>query len=291
MAPPLSALPLSLIERVPLASIIRDPSAQPRAQFSMEIAKGYAEEMAAGAKFPPIVVYSDGKKYFLADGSHRLIAADLNGAADIEAEVVAGSLRDAILHAVGANATHGYQRTKADKRRAVEILLADAEWAAWSNRAIARRCNVSADLVGSLRPAPSDGDGQIARKVERGGKVYEMKTEAIGREKQAKQPAVGDATVGEEKRSDPADAEVASPSVTYDFAGSQVRSAVIDAISSLAKAPEPESLASLWATFDGRGLPDGTVEGARDWLDKFATLFPEAEARRQAASTAMLRRL
>lgn len=288
MATPLSALPLSLVERVPLASIIRDPAAQPRAQFSMEIAKGYAEEMGAGAKFPPIVVYHERGKYYLADGSHRLTAAELNGAADIEAEVVEGTLRSAILHAVGANATHGYQRTKADKRRAVEILLGDEEWAAWSNRAIARRCNVSADLVGSLRPKATVGDVQIARKVERGGKIYEMKTESIGREKQPKVgPAPAAATANP-----PIDNGASEKSVpAYDFAGSQVRGAAIDAISALVRAPEPEVLAELWASFDGRGLPEGTVERARDWLDKFATLFPEAEARRHAASTAMLRRL
>jgi len=285
MPPSLSALPLSLVERVPLASIIRDPAAQPRAQFSMEIAKGYAEEMGAGAKFPPIVVYHERGKYYLADGSHRLTAAELNGAADIEAEVVEGTLRSAILHAVGANATHGYQRTKADKRRAVEILLGDEEWAAWSNRAIARRCNVSADLVGSLRPKATVGDVQIARKVERGGKIYEMKTESIGREKQPKVDPAPPANLVIDNIA------AEKPVPAYDFAGSQVRGTAIDAISALVRAPEPEVLAELWASFDGRGLPEGTVERARDWLDKFATLFPEAEARRHAASTAMLRRL
>ena len=32
--------------------------------------------------------------------------------------------------------------TNADKRRAVETLLNDAEWATWSDREIARQCGV-----------------------------------------------------------------------------------------------------------------------------------------------------
>ncbi|GLK71277.1 hypothetical protein GCM10017643_13920 [Ancylobacter dichloromethanicus] len=58
-------------------------------------------------------------------------------------------------------------RRNGDKRRAVLRLLDDAEWAAWSDREIARRCGVGADMVGKLRPAPilsvSDSMPQPAR--------------------------------------------------------------------------------------------------------------------------------
>lgn len=46
---------------------------------------------------------------------------------------------------------HGLPRTNADKRRAVSVLLADPEWAKWSNREIARRCVVTHGLVNSIR--------------------------------------------------------------------------------------------------------------------------------------------
>jgi hypothetical protein len=52
--------------------------------------------------------------------------------------------RGPLLHAVGANARHGLRRTNADKRRAVELLLADAEWAAKSSNWIAQTRGVSA---------------------------------------------------------------------------------------------------------------------------------------------------
>jgi hypothetical protein len=36
--------------------------------------------------------------------------------------------RDALLCDMTANCTHGLPRTRADKRKAVALLLADAEW-------------------------------------------------------------------------------------------------------------------------------------------------------------------
>jgi hypothetical protein len=47
------------------------------------------------------------------------------GLAKISADVREGSRRDAILYAVGANASHGLKRTNRDKRNAVRVLLKD----------------------------------------------------------------------------------------------------------------------------------------------------------------------
>jgi hypothetical protein len=65
--------------------------------------------------------------------------------------VRAGTRRDAILHAVGANSDHGLKRTSRDKRNAVMTLLRDPEWVQWSDREIARQCAVSAPMVASVR--------------------------------------------------------------------------------------------------------------------------------------------
>jgi len=74
-----------------------------------------------------------------------------------------GGLRDAILHSAGANTAHGLRHPNADKRRAVLMLRQDDEWAAWSDREIARRCAVSTDTVGRYRKeqGPSVEIGQI----------------------------------------------------------------------------------------------------------------------------------
>ena len=50
------------------------------------------------------------------------------GLAKISADVREGSRRDAILYAVGANASHGLKWTNRDKRNAVMVLLKDPEW-------------------------------------------------------------------------------------------------------------------------------------------------------------------
>jgi hypothetical protein len=68
--------------------------------------------------------------------------------------------------------------------RAVTLLLQDEEWAAWSDREIARRCLVSNKFVGNVREGLSVNRLQIdqpPRKVERSGTVYSQRTENIGR--------------------------------------------------------------------------------------------------------------
>lgn len=128
-----------------------DGGTQMRAELNAATIDEYAQAMQTGALFPAIVVYHDGSEYWLGDGFHRLAAHKRIFDDLIDCEVRSGTRRDAVLCAAGANAAHGLRRTNADKRRAVEALLRDEEWAAWSDREIARKCNVSADLVGDLR--------------------------------------------------------------------------------------------------------------------------------------------
>jgi hypothetical protein len=111
----------------------------------------FVEAMLLGADFPPVTVFKDGSTYWLADGFHRVSAAKQAGLETIRTEVREGILRDAILFAVGCNDTHGLRRSNADKRKAVEMLLADEEWATKSDRWIAEKCLVSPTFVGSMR--------------------------------------------------------------------------------------------------------------------------------------------
>lgn len=93
---------------------------------------------------------------WLADGFHRVAAARQAGLVDIEAIVHDGGRREALLHAVGANARHGLRRGNADKRRAVELPLADAEWGAKSSNWIAQTCGVSQPFVAQVRESTSN---------------------------------------------------------------------------------------------------------------------------------------
>lgn len=132
---------------------------------------------------PPVLFDEEGR-FWLAEGFHRVAAALQAGFAELPCDVRQGSLRDAILHSAGANAAHGLRRTNADKRRAVLMLLEDEEWAAWSDREIARRCAVSADLVGIVRrdlTVVSDSEPAPRAYQDRHGNVTRMDTARIGR--------------------------------------------------------------------------------------------------------------
>ena len=182
---PSAPAPAPNVKQLPIAQIRRDGGTQPRAALDDETISDYAEAMQAGAQFPPVVVFHDGAAYWLADGFHRVSAAINAALPTISAQVIPGSQRDAILYSIGANATHGLRRTNADKRRAVERLLRDDEWAKWSDREIARRCSVAHPFVGKVRSELSGNVTRYERKVVRDGVEYTMNTAAIGQDTQS----------------------------------------------------------------------------------------------------------
>lgn len=136
--------------KLKVEDIERDSDVQPRAYMDGNVTDDYAQMMKEGVKFPPVVVFYDDKTYWLACGFHRVHAAEIADIEEIEADVRKGTKRDAMLYAVGTNATHGLRRTNADKRRAVETLLRDGEWSQWSDAIIAKACKVSRSLVTTI---------------------------------------------------------------------------------------------------------------------------------------------
>jgi hypothetical protein len=147
---------------IPVAAIVISANTQMRViGIDVGTVASYAEDLKAGAIFPPITVYHDGADYHLADGFHRVEAARQIGLENILAAVRHGTSRDAILAACAANATHGLRRTNDDKRRAISAMLTDPEWAKWSDRAIAKACAVDHKSVAKVRrelTAPSGGE-------------------------------------------------------------------------------------------------------------------------------------
>lgn len=138
--------------RMAIAQIRRDGGTQLREKIDLATVTEYAESMAEGAVLPPVVVFQDEAGVcWLADGFHRVAAAEISGQADVAAEFRQGSRREAILYAAGTNGRHGLRRTNADKRRAVLALLEDPEWRQFSDGEIGRRCAVSQPFVSSLR--------------------------------------------------------------------------------------------------------------------------------------------
>ncbi len=152
-------------------SDIQNGGAQMRVEMKPDVVLDYAKDMEAGAIFPLVVIYHDGIDYWLGDGFHRVEAARKLERETIDAEVLDGDARQAILHGIGSNASHGLRRTQADKRRAVERLLRDEEWSTWSDRQVAKAARVDhktvakvrRDLLGGEFPTPARPNGEIPK--------------------------------------------------------------------------------------------------------------------------------
>lgn len=137
------------------ASSIKAERLQTRASTNSDYIDDLADRMDAGDTFPAIVIFTDGKESWLADGIHRLDAA-IRAKKKIGVDQRKGTRQDAVEFACGANASHGMRRTNADKRRAVKLAL--AEFPDRSSRAIADLCGVSNHLVEELRTPESGGN-------------------------------------------------------------------------------------------------------------------------------------
>jgi hypothetical protein len=188
---------------------------QPRAGgVNADMAAEYAEAMRAGAKFPPPVVYSDGERYWLSEGFHRVEGRRLAGFTTVACEIRQGGKDDARWNALASNRTHGLRRTNEDKRRAVETALAMRP--ELSDNLIAEHCGVSQPFVGKVRQesgASNNGykmrDGQVReessasgefpqmRTVTRGGKTYRQNTSKIGKGRKKRSAAKPAATKSE----------------------------------------------------------------------------------------------
>jgi len=197
-----------------IADVRVNGGTQSRAAIDRGVVSEYADAIKGGARFPPITVYFDGVSYWLADGFHRYEAYALAQVYEVLADIRQGTQRDAILFSVGANASHGLRRTNDDKRRAVQTLLNDPEWAVWSNREIARQCQVDEKTVRRYREEASAEKPQIApeRTVSRSGTTYQQNTANIGASSKPDQAMRAPETpeAGPVKSAGPADCPLAS---------------------------------------------------------------------------------
>lgn len=165
---------------------------QPRTSINEAIVSEYADAIRRGDELPPMVCFWDGAQRWLGDGFHRYHGHVQAGSVEVQVEQRNGTRRDAILYAVGANAKHGLRLSADDKRKAVRMLLEDAEWGQWTDRRIAEATNTSPTFVGkvreSLKPPASvhvdtsatpsvhvDTCEPEVRKAVRGGKEMEVK--------------------------------------------------------------------------------------------------------------------
>lgn len=137
--------------KLKLSQIKRDGNTQARLNLNHEAVEDYSAAMREGALFPPVVVFHDGKDYWLADGFHRCAAADYAGIDIIEADIRVGGRREALRYALGANKRHGVRPTREDKRHAVNLAMDDETLCGLPNRELAGEIGVSEGFIRKVK--------------------------------------------------------------------------------------------------------------------------------------------
>lgn len=150
------------IKHLKLDEVRIDGGTQARAEIDTDVVAEYAALLKSGKSMPPVDTFFDGSHYWLAEGFHRWHGHKQAGLLLISSEVRQGTVRDAILFAVGANQGHGLRRSHKDKRKAVKILLDDPEWVNFSDRKIAELVGVHHDFVGTVRAQVAVDDTTLA---------------------------------------------------------------------------------------------------------------------------------
>lgn len=135
----------AVFERIKLDAIEATAATQVRVRIDRQMVEQYTEDFQNGAAFPPLVCFREenSDRIILADGFHRHRAAVNADREEIGCFIYTGNMRDALMYALGSNAEHGFRRTKADKRHAIEMALKDPELSQLSNKEIADICRVS----------------------------------------------------------------------------------------------------------------------------------------------------
>lgn len=175
-----------------LDQIRTDGGTQPRYALDLSTIDDYTDEMEAGVKFPPVVVFYDGENYWLADGFHRKMATEQTGADKINVDLRQGTLEDAQWFSFSANKTNGLRRTNDDKQRAVKAALMHPKGAGMSNSAIAKHVGVDSETVRNWRTkleSSSEIRKMSERTVNRNGTTYQQDTSRIGKRPEAEASA------------------------------------------------------------------------------------------------------
>ena len=170
--------------KIATEEIKTDCGTQMRFELSGSTVKEYQTLCKSDGSWPfqePLVVFTDGKSYWLADGFHRLEACKLAGQLLVDCEIKNGTVEDAQDYALSANITHGLRRSNEDKKKAVEFALNCERWSSKSSRAIADHLGVSHSFVANARKTDSKED-ESNFLIGQDGKRYPAKNDRQSKE-------------------------------------------------------------------------------------------------------------
>lgn len=136
---------------VNLADIRIDGGTQVRVSVSPEWIQGMVDNMKNDVEYPPVEARFDGTHYWLSDGFHRYHAQSRLGLKSIEVAYLPGTMHDAQIDALEANAKHGLPLTREDKIKKVQMALDNPSLKDLNDVEISRLCEVSKSFVGAVR--------------------------------------------------------------------------------------------------------------------------------------------
>ncbi len=110
--------------QVAISDLVLLSEMQVRTKIDLGTVKRYAQAMAAGNQFPPILVGAHGDALLLLDGFHRVRACRSRGERHIAAEVrKVATLEEARWIAARANLTHGLPYKLSERRRTFKVYV------------------------------------------------------------------------------------------------------------------------------------------------------------------------
>jgi len=131
---------------------------------------------------PPIVLFLIGNIYYVVDGIYRLLAYKRAGYREIEAVVLHGTMRDALLYRFEANSAHGTRLTDSEKHRIAERLLGDAEWRNYTDNLLAYYSGLTDKTIADIRRKKfASSEFPKMRKCIKNGKIITIDTTNIGK--------------------------------------------------------------------------------------------------------------
>lgn len=134
--------------RIAIKDIRREPEVQLRNGLDMDRVKAMVEFESEGGTLPPVTVVGDDN--LLADGHHRMAAAEDSGRVDIEVNRKPGGTPEAIAIALSMNDGAGYlPLTRSQRNAGIKVLLE----AGWSLRRIGKETGVHNTTVLNIQQA------------------------------------------------------------------------------------------------------------------------------------------
>lgn len=115
----IAKIPIAAPARVAITDIVRDERVQARPTASETVAD-YTERTPETS--PPVVVFRVAGSLILADGWHRVAAAEERGDKDIACDVREGTIEDAMVFGMLANVDHGRPYSRAERNAIIRRL-------------------------------------------------------------------------------------------------------------------------------------------------------------------------